>query len=252
MNKNKLFLTILILTITLISIIYILGITTKYNKLVINNNKWNNIIKNKSISNNIKLENIKFNDYDLLIDEEQNIIYYSIVNSRLKYNPSMVYKTNNKNIKLAINKKLDDNILNQNNTINIMLYNNTNYRIYTLIITEYPILNIINNNQETNLELFDNHIDSPQKLVKSKALFKIIIPNQEYSFSLIKESLGHNKRENHISILGMDKHAEYRLTQATNINNNELYVEFFINNKHIGLYKLNYKERNIDNYGRNK
>ena len=72
------------------------------------------------------------------------------------------------------------------------------------------------------------------------------------AFSLIKESLGYNKRENHLSILGMERHNTYTLKRSENTNEEARYVQFFINNQSMGVYKIGYKEGSINNFERNK
>ena len=82
---------------------------------------------------------------------------------------------------------------------------------------------------------------------------RIIKENEEYSFSLTKESLGHNKRENYISIFGMEKRDEYIIKKVDNTANEERYVQVFINNKYKGLYSFGPKEgRRMDNFERNR
>ena len=77
--------------------------------------------------------------------------------------------------------------------------------------------------------------------------------NKEYGFSLRKESLGHNERDNPISIFGMDKQNEYLIKVTNVINDRDKYVIVFINNKYMGLYTFSHnKERRIDNFERNR
>ena len=259
MNKKWLLISILGISVLTIIIILVLTHKTKYNKLIVSEEKWNNIISDRINSTSIELESIKFNDYNLLIDNENSIIYYSVVNTKNKYNPSIKYSTNKKT-SIVINDSITDEKLEQTGVLKIMIYNDNEYRIYTLVATNYPILNMIYNENTNNktkipieIELFDNHIDSPQRIVKSTGKLRVINENREYSFSLIKESLGHNKRENHISIFGMGKRNEYVIKKVNNTNMNEKYVQVFINNKYNGLYSFGPKdERRIDNFERNR
>ena len=62
MNKKWLLAIILVLTVIAITIILVLKSNTRYNKLVISNDKWNSIISNRSMSTSINIENIEFND----------------------------------------------------------------------------------------------------------------------------------------------------------------------------------------------
>ena len=216
----------------------------------INSNKWNEITSNRDMSNSIVLEKIKFNDYNLLIDEKNSIIYYSIVDLNNKYNPSVEYYFNNDNLKIAVNKEIVDE---KSNDYKIMIYNDNVYHIYNLVITSFPIMNIKYQGNDTKkilaaIEFFDNNENSPRKLLKSDVKLKIIKENREYEISLIKESIGHNIRENDVSIFGMEKHNAYRLIKVDSKIENGNYVQLFVNNRYVGIYKLELKhERSIKN-----
>ena len=258
MNKKWLLGIILVLTCLAIIFIIIFKSGVRYNKLIITEENWNSIISNRNMSTSIKFENIEFNDYDLLIDEENSTIYYSIVNSNKKYNPSLKYNTNSK-VYIAINDSITDNKIDQDNDLKIMLYNDNFYRIYSLVATNYPILSITSkndfndkNNADALIYLFDNHVDSPMRVLKSDGKYKIIKENSEYSFSLKKESVGHKTRENHISIFGMEKRDEYLIKATSTTNPQEKYVQFFMNGEYQGLYSFGHKEGRIDNFERNK
>ena len=96
------------------------------------------------------------------------------------------------------------------------------------------------------LTLFDNYVNSNMRLTKSKGFFTIVSID-EYRFSLIKESLGHNRRENNISILGMNKHDEYFLRRS-DIFGERKFVRFFINNEYVGIFEIGSRdERSMRN-----
>ncbi len=253
MTRKKLLIIILVLTLLSTGTILLLKSNTKYNKLVITEDKWNSIINTRNINTSISFENLEFNDYNLLIDNENSIIYYSIVDSSKKYNPSIKYLTNKK-VHIAINSNITDDKLEDSSALKIMLYTAKEYRIYSLVLTKYPILNINYSNdnmKDVMIEIFDNDPSSPQRVIKSQGRFKRL-DSKTYSFELFKESLGNNKRKNHISIFGMEKRDEYLIKKVEQINNNDKYALVFINNKNIGLYSLGPKERSVDIFARNK
>lgn len=260
MNKKWLFITILVITI--LTIIFILLFTSKknYNQFIIGKDKWNNIVSNRKSSTSISIENIQFNDYNLIIDEKNSVIYYSVVNTTNKYNPSVSYNLSGDKLKIAFNKDLNHEILENTDDLKIIIYNDKEYRIYTLVATNYPILNITYKDEETNkrkidvdIYIFDNHVEATNRVFRSDGKLKIIEENKEYGFSLKKESLGHNERENYMSIFGMEKQNEYLVKVASITNNKDKYVQLFINNKYKGIYMLGHNdERRIDNFERNK
>lgn len=258
MNKKWLLGIILLLTFLAITIVIVHKSSIKYNKLIVNESKWNSIISSRKKSTSINFESIEFNDYDLQIDNENNTIYYSIVNLNNKNNPSIKYKTNKK-VSIAINDNITEDKLEDPDKLKIMVYNNNEYKIYSLVVTNYPILSVTykdtnskKNNIDINVYIFDNHVDSPQRVLKSDGKLKIIDEDKEYSFSLKKESLGHNKRKNHISIFGMEKRDEYLIKVTDTTNENEKYVHFFINGKYKGLYTFGPKDKRINYFKQNK
>ena len=250
MNKKWLLGTILVFTILVIIIIYIISPKARYNSLVIKEDKWNKIITEKKEDTNIRIEKLKFNDYSLIVDETNNKIYYSVVDSSKKYNPLIEY---NDKYHIVFNQKITADLLEKDNTIKVLVYNNNSYKIYSLIVTDDSLLNIkyqeepiYNKQVEMNLELFDNHLDSSQRLLKSEGNIKIINENT-YQFSLSIESLGRNERDNKISIFGMDKEHEYLLHKINNSFEEGIKVQLFINNKYQGEYIIKHLERR-DNF----
>ena len=237
--------------------------------MVVNENKWTDIINKKKENNKLKIDSLVFNDYNLLIDNDNNTIYYSVVDSLNKYNPLIKYYANDKNADLVFNKQINDDIIKNNESVKVMIYNKDSYHIYDLISTTLPILNISYNNNDNNkripmdLYLFDNREKSIKRVIKSKGNISYNETDSEkkdYTFSLMQESIGHNERENNLSILGMKEHSEYvlnslhdsekirnvfttnlwNLTNDTMHNDNYEYVELFVNNSYVGLYSLGY------------
>lgn len=237
MKKKLILLALLLIPIILLSTILIIDSLSRYNKYVVSSSKWNEITNNRIESNNISINTISFSDSSLLIDENNNILYYSLINSSKKYNPIIEYLSNSKT-KLIINNKIS-----KDKDINIMIYNDKYYHIYTLKITNLPMLNIdykdINKGKWVELSLYDNRSNSFHKKLKIDGNIKYNNDLDEYYVSLKKESLGHNKRDNKISILGMDMSSEY-IIKSTSSNENQREIELFVNNKYIGKYYIFY------------
>ena len=141
MNKKVLFGIIICITLFLISIVIIFNSGKKFNNLVIDENKWNDIIKSRMESTSIKINNIKMNDFSLLIDEVENSIYYSMLDNSKKYNPTVMYDID-KNAKIAINEEIEEEKVNNNYNFKLMVYDDTKYHIYNFVVTTLPIINI--------------------------------------------------------------------------------------------------------------
>ena len=244
MSKKRLFWIIFPVACFVLTVILIFESNGMYNNYVVDSNKWNEIIGSRNMSESIKLQNIIFNDYNLFVSDD-NVIYYSLTPLSSKYNPSVRYYANDK-VKIALSKKMDE----WTDGLKIMIYNDKLYRIYDLVVTELPILSVSYGNN-TEFELFDNHVNSPQRIIKSQGRIKKV-GNNEYVFSLFKRSIGKNKRDNYISLFGMEKRNEYVIKYADRIDKNEMYVQFFINNKYMGIYSIGHREWRVNNFERNK
>ena len=224
MNKKILLFLIIGSTIIIIITLLIINNEEKYNSLIINDTKWQKIINTKKYDNSLTIEWLKFNDNNLIIDEENSLIYYSLGDINNKYNPYVDYKSNNK---IAFNKTLD------NENVNVIIYNNKTYKTYSLQTSKLPFINIIESTNESIIKIFDN---KNQKTIISKVKLKTIKENSEYHFHLIKESIGRNKRDNNLSIFGMVKYDEFVLIKSN--DNSKDNIQLFINNKNKGIYKI--------------
>lgn len=247
MKRLKIFIPIVILTAVIIILILVFNRSIRYNNLIVSEIKWNSIISTRSENSNLILEDIEFNDYNLIIDESTSTLYYSIINdSQNKYNPNVSFKAAD-NVKTAIlSEEITDEKVQNNYEFKIMIYNDTEYHIYKLVCTNYPILNInykekVKDNKSTHVEvyLFDNISDIPRRIMISSG--KIKVNDTGYAFSLNMTTPGKNIRKNKISLFNMKPDSEYVLSEAsgeTSKTHDSHYVELFINDEHKGVYVL--------------
>ena len=264
MNRMKIIIPVIIFTAIIIILIIMLNPSHEYNKLIVSESKWNSIIEFRIENKELVLEDIKFNDYKLIIDEKNNTLYYSLVNdSQNKYNPDVSYSSNNKNAKLAIlSDVITDEKVKNNYQFKIMIYDEKEYHIYNLKCTDLPILNIsYDKNEEVKqknipmeMYLFDNLSNIPNRITISSGNLKVNEDN--YTFSLHMLTPGKNKRDNNLSILNMKPNSEYSLTKldnsklqedTDNIENKKNRVELFLNNEYKGVYSLGYLDEKIPN-----
>ena len=256
MSRRKILIAVSIFTVMVIILIVVLNPSHRFNNLSVSESKWDSIQKSRTENNNLVLEDIRFNDYKLIIDEKSNTLYYSLINdSSNKYNPKVEYDANN-NLKLAVlEDEITDEKIKNNHEFSIMIYNEKEYHIYNLKCTDLPILNIsYNQNDETNknsvpmeIYLFDNLSNIPNKITISKG--KLKINDDNYSFSLHMLTPGKNKRNNKLSILNMKPNSEYVLSkvnqdisQEDNLENKKHIVELFLNNEYQGIYLLGFND----------
>lgn len=263
MDKNKILIPVILLTVIAIILIIVLNPSSEFRELSINESKWNSIKESRIENKNLKLEDIKFNDYKLIIDEKNNTLYYSVVNdSQNKYNSRIGYNANSPNVKLAIlSDEITDEKVKSNYQFKIMIYNEKEYHIYNLICTDLPILNISYDEEEEikqknipmEMYLFDNLSNIPNKITISSG--KVKMNEDKIIFTLHMLTPGKNKRDNKLSILNMKPNSEYILTQIKNEQGDELdknhRVELFLNNEYKGIYSLAHTENKIQNINGN-
>ena len=255
MNRRKILIPVIAFTGLIIILIIVFNPKQKYNKLSVNISKWNSILESRIKSENLILENIKFNDYKLIIDEKNNTLYYSLLKeSRNKYNPKVEYSSNSSNTKLIIlSDDITDEKIKNNHYFKIMIYNEKEYHIYNLKCTDLPILNISYNEAEESkpkhipieIYLFDNISKIPNRITISRGDLKK--KEDDFIFSLYMLTPGKNQRDNQLSILNMKPNSDYILTTQNNESQNEINnkIELFLNNEYKGVYFLKYIDKKI-------
>ena len=256
MNRKIIILLIIILTILTLVFIFVSKPNYSFENLSIEQDEWNTLISEKTKSDSLSLVKIEFNDYELIIDENNDKLYYSLVNNSLnKFKPSISYKTNIEEAKIAILKdEIDENKVMNNHEFKIMIYTNDNYKIYNLYCSMLPFLNISFNEEfktaKSNIPMdvyvFDNLANSTNRVIKSKGRLSISYNSsdeQEYSFSLFVTSPGKNQRGNMISLFNTKPHKEYTLKLPSD-DKKGIAVEVFINNEYKGLYEFGFNPNN--------
>ena len=250
MNRKRILILIIILTITIILLTIKLKPSTRYNKISISEDKWNSIISSRDENKNLILKDIEFNDYNLIIDEEDSKLYYSLINeNKTKYNPSVSFKIDDNSAKIVtLADEITDEKIESSHQFKLMIYNDKEYHIYNLICTKLPILNISYEEEDKDkhksipieVYLFNNLSDSTNRILISNG--KLKTNEESYIFSLHMTTPGKNIRENPISVLNMKPSKEYILNkengEKSEFKNGKNYVELFINNKYIGLYSI--------------
>ena len=252
MSRKKIIIPIIVFTGLIIILLFIINPSHEFNSLIVNESKWNSIIGTRTENKNLSLQDIYFNEYKLIIDEQSNTLYYSVINeSQNKYNPVVNYKCNDKDIKIAVlSEQITDEKIKSDYEFKIIIYNQKQYKIYNLKCTDLPIMNISYSNEDEISEknipmemyLFDNLSNIPNKITVSRG--KIKNEQGSYIFSLQMLTPGKNKRDNRRSILNMKPSSEYILTKDQTTSNTQAQqqpkhkIELFLNNQYQGTYYL--------------
>jgi len=199
MKKVKVLIPIIILTVIIVILIILLNPSTRYKKITISQSKWDNIINSRTSSENLIIEDIRFNDYELVVDESDDTVYYSLMNgSKMRYNPKVSFIANEENTRLvALDDEITDEKVKSDYKFKIMIYNDSNYHIYNLVFTDFPILNITysdtskSNNVDMELYLFNNMDKTPNRITKSDGKLDILDnsnSSNDYRFRLFANS----------------------------------------------------------------
>ncbi|MBR3255763.1 MAG: hypothetical protein IKF97_06120 [Clostridia bacterium] len=246
MDRKKIIIPIIIITAVIIILIIVINKSSRYNDISIDNNKWNELISVRYENKKLTLEDIEFNEYNGIIDENNNTVYYSVVNdSPNKYNPNISYKASEES-KIAILKDdITDEKVRNNYTFKLIIYNANSYHIYNLKCTAFPVLNIeyknVSDGKKTipmQMYLFDNLSNAPSKVTISDGKIRIGENQNNYKIILNMISPGKNIRENKRPLLNMKPSSEYILTPANDVTQHKNLVELFINNEYKGKYTI--------------
>lgn len=247
MNRKKIIIPIIVLTAVIVAIVIVLNQSAKYNSISVDESKWNNIISSRYENNRLVLNDIEFNEYNLIIDEKNNTLYYSLVNdNKNKYNPNVSYKSNGNDVKIAVlSDEITDEKVKSNHIFKLMIYNETEYHIYNLKCTQFPIMNIsykqeMNDKKNIPMEmyLFDNLTNMPNKVTISDGKIKASENQNSYKIMLNMMTPGKNIRENKRPLLNMKPSSEYVLTKVSDFEHKAHLVELFINNEYQGRYVI--------------
>ena len=273
--------TILFLLIIIFLMILFLRFTSSFkielNKLVVSEDVWNEIINTRVLSEENLLNKIKFNGYELLKTDD-NKYYYSIIEGTNEYNPIVEYPHN---VRMMFSNSITDENIEKNESLKVLIYNDSNYYITDIVCTTLPLLSIKYDDQykavtaeeltDMKMTLFDNRKAILNRTITSdggirlRGATSLGYPKTPFRVSLYADSIGNNRRDNAISILGMNESDDWvlyagyndkekirnvfssNLWHESSAYNNEFdvengteyrYIELFINNKYWGLYAI--------------
>lgn len=236
---------ILIVSILLLSVIVVGDATinkTKLNNLMVSGAKFESIKSERSNrTKDIIVGNIKFNDYLLFADYQSGTYYYSAIeNHAFAYNPTVSVDDEGNNLKIAfLETEINDETVKNAEPVKFILYTDTNYAEYNLVITTLPIISITLENEPKNknnpitsdkeyvnayFNVFDNSLDANHinRVINSFGKIRLRgatskgYDQKSYRFQLYNESVGSNIRNNDINLLGLRSDDDWILYPAFN------------------------------------
>ncbi len=194
-----------------------------FKELNITEEEWNTIVSARE-EGDISFQDLDFNDYDLIIDETNSKLYYSVVqSSSSKFTPLVSFMASTAHAKMAIlNDEITEDKIQNNHAFQVLLYNDDTYHIYRLYCTSFPMVNIVYNEQDKkdnfnipmSMYVFNNSDNGINRIVRSDGTVNEIEMEDgttNYTFSLTMTTTGNKERENVISLFNMRPSNEYFL-----------------------------------------
>lgn len=159
---------------------------------------------------------LRFNGYDLFADEARGMLLYSLLeNDPRAYDPQVEIVSAKGARMLVSGERITDELIQQNGSIDVLIYTDDEYALFELRCTTLPVMAIsrsadsITARHNTTVRLFDNRAEAVNHLYQTDARIwmrgnnSTRFPKKAYRLSLHTESVGGNQRKNHTSFLGM-------------------------------------------------
>ena len=196
-----------------------------YNKCIFDEVFFTNITSTRSLNNDL-VYSISFNNEELFFDSTNNFYLYSLIkDSSESYNPTINIVSDYPDIKVAFNSAINSEIIESDQDISIIVYNDDYYYESKLKCTTLPIISINTNSNisdskyestEMNFKIYDNRPNVFTRLTDSEGSIHIrgasslIYPKRSFRLALSYTKNG-NITKNKISLLGMRKDEDWIL-----------------------------------------
>ena len=222
---------VIISVVVLAYVLYHFDNSARFSKFYVDTNEFEQIISSRTQATNDLLDAVVFDDEKLFFDPSADTFYYSLQEGDSDaYNPYIKWGTHNNTSLVILEQDITGEVIKNNRTIQMLAYNDHEYKQYKLKCTTLPLLNI-NCSEEIisdiekfpmDITLFDNRKGAVSKVTHSDGTIHVrgasaqSYPKKSFRFSLTQNSLGGNSRENHVSLLGMRQDDDWLLYAAYN------------------------------------
>ncbi len=256
----------------------IVGTGVSFHDLVISQGEWTGIMTEREETDEDLISSLNFDGQNLTYDRLENRWLYSVVDgSSTAYDP--LVRVRGEAAKIAVlSEELSEEMVEKSEVRKLMAYTDDVYRVYDIAVTTLPIVSLdydgeltLTSEQTGQMKVFDNRSGAKQRVtISDMAVHKrggvsLKADKPSLKVSLTMESLGGNKRNNFLSLLGMRQDDDWVLYSAvdtinnvfssnlwdeTSAENNSLgvhngyeykYVELIVNGEYEGLYALGYR-----------
>ncbi len=255
--------------------------TRTFSKLCVSEEVYGSLISQRIETAEELIQDMTFNDYQAVYDSLEGCFYYSLIENDLDaYDPQIGYTARDGRVKLAVKEiKISDGMIADNATIELLAYDDTNYREYKIKCTTLPIVSIHFYEEPTDLdvditfELFDNRAEALKRELVSEGKMRIrgvttaSYEKKGYKVTLVENQKKEEPEENQQSVLGMRSDGDWLLYAGYNdqekirnvfsanlwyescADNNIFgvkngmeyrYVETFFNDHYMGLYAIGF------------
>ena len=213
------------------------------------------------------------------LEKSTDSFFYSMIeNHATAMNPLIHVIGKDQGLKAAFyGRALSKESVENNEALKLIVYNDKYFHEYKLVTTTLPIMNldckkeISEEDSKMEMTLYDNRANSSSRVIKSDGLIRfrgattLYYPKKGLKLSLTQKSVGNNRRNNDISLLGLRQDDDWILYAAyndqekvRNVFSHNLweyscakdnsrhidagmeykYLELFVNGQYYGLYAL--------------
>ena len=202
-----------------------------FSKLFVNADELGQIISTRTQAVDDLLDFVVFDDEELFFDSQADTFYYSLQEgSSDAYNPCVKWNSDNNTALAVLGQEITPEVIKNNCAIEMLAYNDNEYKRYQLKCTTLPLLNIecpeeiVSDTDELlmDITLFDNRKGAVGRITHSDGTIHTRgastkdHPKKSFRFSLTQNSLGENRRKNNVSLLGMRQDDDWILYPAYN------------------------------------
>lgn len=216
------------------------GQSNKYKDILIDYDTYQSIIEKRKLKDDISIPEIYFDDFKAPLDiNTGNFLYSLIEDSDSKFNPKInSISSNFTRYDIAIyGDILNEDSIKGNEQAKIIIYDDDEYKEFTLSATTLPIITINMNeisedkdnpisltDSMAQFELFDNRkdISFSERIVKSQTYIRLRgatslqFPKNQFRLNLREFSIGGDESNNHLSLLDLREDDDWILYSAYN------------------------------------
>ncbi len=212
--------------------LFFLNRSARFSQLVVTASEYAWILSEHTDSEDDLIDGIVFGDEELFFDPASDTFYYSLPEGAADaLDPQVRIRSEYRNMSVAVLEKgITQNGIEQNETIELVAYDDSISKKYHLKCTTLPLLNISTaasgeipaDAVPMELTLFDNRRGAPNRVTYSDGYIHVrggttrAYPKLGYRISLTQMSLGENERPNHIALLGLREDDDWILYAAYN------------------------------------